>query len=116
MHRFVWDLRGPPPAATQHGYPIAAVYRDTPREPRGPIVVPGRYTVRLTVDGRIHAETLSVRMDPRVTTPPAGLVQQHRLATQPADAMREGPTLPAQGRGLRARLQGQRGQAGAGAP
>src|SRR2546428_4607485 len=71
MHRFVWDLRGPPPAATQHGYPIAAVYRDTPREPRGPIVIPGRYTVRLTVDGRIHAETLSVRMDPRVTTPAA---------------------------------------------
>jgi len=114
MHRFVWDLRGPPPAATQHGYPIAAVYRDTPREPRGPIVVPGRYTVRLTVDGRLHAETLSVRMDPRVTTPPAGLVQQHRLATQLADAMREDSTLLAQVRGLRARLKDQRDQAGAG--
>src|SRR5437762_10848978 len=73
MHRFVWDLRGPPPAATQRGYPIAAVYRDTPREPRGPIVVPGRYTVRLTVGGRTLAETVTVRMDPRVTTPPAGL-------------------------------------------
>ena len=90
------------------------MYRDTPREPRGPIVVPGRYTVRLTVDGRIHAETLSVRMDPRVTTPPAGLVQQHRLATQLADAMREDSTLLAQVRGLRARLKDQRDQAGAG--
>src|SRR5207253_10842907 len=100
-HRFVWDHRGQPPADTQHGYPIATVYRDPPREPRVPIVVPGRNTVRLTVDGRLHAETLSVRMDPRVTTPPAGLVQQHRLATQLADAMREDSTLLAQVRGLR---------------
>src|SRR5204863_197933 len=42
MHRFVWDLHYPPPAALRHEYPIAAVYHDTPREPRGPWVLPGR--------------------------------------------------------------------------
>ena len=115
MHRFVWDLRGPPPAATQRGYPIAAVYRDTPREPRGPIVVPGRYTVRLTVGGRTALETVTVRMDPRVTTPPAGLGQQHALALQLAAAMREDSTLLAQLRALRARLKDQHDQAGSGA-
>ncbi|HEV2104430.1 MAG TPA: glycoside hydrolase, partial [Candidatus Eisenbacteria bacterium] len=34
-HRFVWDLRYAPPAALRHDYPIAAVFHDTPREPRG---------------------------------------------------------------------------------
>ena len=52
FHRFVWDLRYPPPPVTRFGYPIAAVPGDTPREPRGPWVLPGRYRVRLTVGGR----------------------------------------------------------------
>ena len=99
---------------TQHGYPISAISRDTPREPRGPIVVPGRYTVRLTVAGRIYAETLTVRMDPRVTTTAAGLLQQHVLATQLAGAIREDSTLLAQVRALRARIKVQRDSAGAG--
>src|SRR4029077_12388415 len=46
-HRFVWDLHGAPPAVLDRGYPIAAVYRNTPLEPRGPWVPPGRYTVTL---------------------------------------------------------------------
>jgi len=114
MHRFVWDLRGAPLAVTQHGYPISAISRDTPREPRGPGVVPGRYTVRLTVAGRIYAETLTVRMDPRVTTTAAGLLQQHALATQLAVAIREDSTLLAQVRAVRARIKVQRDSAGAG--
>ena len=35
MHRFVWDLRYPPPDAAAHEYPIAAIYRDTPRVSAG---------------------------------------------------------------------------------
>ena len=38
---------------------------------------PGRYTVRLTVDGAAQTAPLTVRMDPRVKTTPAGLTQQH---------------------------------------
>ncbi|HWX24377.1 MAG TPA: glycoside hydrolase, partial [Vicinamibacteria bacterium] len=48
MHRFIWDLRYPPPSALDHEYPISAVPNDTPRGPLGPSVLPGRYTVRLT--------------------------------------------------------------------
>jgi hypothetical protein len=34
-------------------YPIAAIVRDTPREPRGPWAVPGTYTIRSpSTDGR----------------------------------------------------------------
>ncbi|MGB6555744.1 MAG: hypothetical protein WBE78_19780, partial [Candidatus Binataceae bacterium] len=51
MHRFVWDLRLPPPGTTQHEYPISAVPHDTPRYPVGPAILPGKYEVRLTVAG-----------------------------------------------------------------
>jgi photosystem II stability/assembly factor-like uncharacterized protein len=66
LHRFVWDLHHPPPAAAVFAYPISAVFRETPREPRGPWAVPGTYTVRLSVDGRALSQPLRVKMDPRV--------------------------------------------------
>ena len=47
-------------------YPISAVFRETPREPRGPWAVPGTYTVRLSVDGRTLSQPLRVKLDPRV--------------------------------------------------
>src|SRR5439155_1185324 len=54
MHRFVWDLHGEPPPAMRHEYPISAIPGDTPREPRGPWVLPGRYAVRLAVYGVVE--------------------------------------------------------------
>jgi photosystem II stability/assembly factor-like uncharacterized protein len=80
LHRFVWDLHYPPPAVERFTYPIAAIYRNTPRVPTGPWVLPGRYTVRLTVDGQRLEQPLDVRMDPRVTTPRADLEDQFRLS------------------------------------
>ena len=76
LHRFVWDLHHPAPPAAKFTYPIAAIYADTPREPRGPWAVPGTYTVRLTVDGRTLTQPLVLKMDPRVKTPPEGLRAQ----------------------------------------
>ncbi len=87
LHRFVWDLRHETPAAPSFGYPIAAVYRDTPREPRGPWVVPGTYTVRLTADGIVQAQPLAVAMDPRVKTPPADIEAQHAISMRLCEAM-----------------------------
>lgn len=80
MHRFIWDLRYPPPAVSSFSYPIAAIYRNTPREPRGPWVLPGRYRVRLTVGGSSLEQPLAVRMDPRVKTPLAELEQQFEVS------------------------------------
>jgi hypothetical protein len=80
LHRFVWDLRHETPAAASFGYPIAAVYQNTPREPRGPFVVPGSYTVRLDVDERSLTQPLRVAMDPRVRVTEAELALQHELA------------------------------------
>jgi photosystem II stability/assembly factor-like uncharacterized protein len=85
MHRFVWDLHYAPPAALNFGYPISAIYGDTPREPLGPGVLPGEYTVRLTADGTSYTQSLKVRMDPRVTTPAADLEEQFRLSLRVYD-------------------------------
>jgi hypothetical protein len=87
MHRFVWDLHETPPQSSGYGYPISAVPHDTPREPLGPAVLPGRYTVRLTAGGKTLTAPLSVVMDPRVMTPAAGLRQQHEMATRLAAMM-----------------------------
>ena len=52
MHRFVWDLHYGAPPGMRRSFPIAAVFHDTPREPRGPWAMPGTYRVRLTADGK----------------------------------------------------------------
>ena len=84
MHRFVWDLRDPAPRSLQQVMvlPISAVVHDTPRVPEGPLVVPGRYTVRLEVDGRVLERPLRVAMDPRVSISQGQLERQYLLAHQ----------------------------------
>src|SRR5262249_11473422 len=65
-----------PPAAGRGGLPIAAVPHRTAPAPATPSVAPGVYTVRLTADGKSYTQPLTVKMDPRVKTPAAGLQQQ----------------------------------------
>ena len=87
LHRFVWDLREATPAAASFSYPMAAVAHDTPREPRGPWVVPGAYTIRLEAGGQASEQALTVRMDPRVRTSTEDLEAQHALAMRLCEAM-----------------------------
>jgi hypothetical protein len=59
INRVAWDLRHAPlPGRAGPG-----------RGPDGPLVVPGRYTVRLTVDGQQYDQPVEVREDPRMTVP-----------------------------------------------
>jgi hypothetical protein len=111
MHRFTWDLRYPPPAVTNFSYPISAIHRNTPREPRGPWVAPGAYTVRLTVAGRRYTQPLTVRMDPRVKTPLAALAQQFTLSMGLYQALRQDSAALQQTRALRAELENRRANA-----
>jgi hypothetical protein len=87
MHRFVWDLRYPPPDAVEHDFPISAIYRDTPREPLGVFALPGVYSVKLTVNGRTETQPLTITMDPRASVAAIGLQQQFTLATRIVGAM-----------------------------
>ncbi|HJR59902.1 MAG TPA: hypothetical protein VJ813_10900 [Vicinamibacterales bacterium] len=75
-HRFVWDLRYPPPRGARRTHSIAAIYQNTPSGPRGPFVHPGAYMVRLTVDGAPQQRPLEVRLDPRVEIASADLRRQ----------------------------------------
>ena len=67
QHRWIWDLRRPRPKAVEYSYDIAAVWGlDTPLDPRGQLVEPGRYTAVLTVDGKSQQVPIDVVADPRV--------------------------------------------------
>ncbi len=106
MHRFVWDLHETPPPALRHEYPIAAVLHDTPREPRGRWVLPGRYVVRLTVEGRSWTEPLTIRLDPRLKVAAAALARQFALAGRLVDALRRDSSALEQVRVERSARQG----------
>ena len=86
-HRFVWDLHYPPPKVLGHDYPISAIYGDTPRFPLGPAVMPGNYTIRLTVNGRSYSQPLAIKMDPRAPITAAGLKLQHDIGVRMNDAI-----------------------------
>ncbi|HET9183554.1 MAG TPA: glycoside hydrolase [Candidatus Angelobacter sp.] len=82
MHRFLWDMHYPDVPGAEKQYPIAAVPHNTAPQPTGPWVMPGNYTVVLTVDGKSYSQPLTVKMDPRVKTPTAGLQQQFAMSDQ----------------------------------
>jgi hypothetical protein len=105
MHRWVWDLHYPTPAATRHDYPIAAIPHDTPRLPLGPTALPGTYTVRLTVDGKIFSAPLTIKMDPRVRISAAALENKLHAETRMASIMTESTQAVQQGGSIRAQLE-----------
>ncbi|HKP47469.1 MAG TPA: hypothetical protein VJT50_12790, partial [Pyrinomonadaceae bacterium] len=88
MNRFVWDLRYERPKALRYGYTIAAAFgEDTESLPAGPLVLPGTYQVKLTVDGRTYTAPLEVKMDPRVKVTAAALSQQVAFEKKIAEQM-----------------------------
>ena len=104
-HRFVWDLRIPPPGSVRHDYPISAIVHDTPRYPLGPAVMPGTYTVKLEAAGQTLTQPIEIKMDPRVSTPTDELKQQFELASRIWDAMNMTYANLGQVRSLRAQLK-----------
>jgi len=82
MHRFLWDMHYAPIPGLKPEYPIAAVYRNTAPAFTSPWVMPGKYTVTLSVNEKPYTQPLMVRMDPRVKTPVGDLAGQFKLAKQ----------------------------------
>ncbi|HYM42078.1 MAG TPA: hypothetical protein VET46_04830 [Steroidobacteraceae bacterium] len=105
LHRWLWDLRYPAPYSTTHGYPISAVPHATPREPQGPLALPGDYVVRLTVDGRQLEQSLTLKPDPRVAVSDGALGAQLQLATELAGLLTESSQALAAARSEQAQLK-----------
>jgi photosystem II stability/assembly factor-like uncharacterized protein len=75
MNRFVWNLRYDDPVQIP-----GAFYAGLP--PRGPIALPGQYTVKLNYAGQTHIAPLTLAADPRVKGSLAGLQQKFALSMQ----------------------------------
>ena len=80
LNRFVWDLR----------------YSDATKFPgmifwaggvRGPVAVPGTYTVEVTADGHTESQQVLVKPDARVASTPADYQKQLDLALQIRDRL-----------------------------
>ena len=78
MNRYVWDLR----------------YADATKFPgmilwaggvRGPLAVPGSYTIEVTADGHIESQTAVVKADPRTPTTAEDFKKQVELALEIRD-------------------------------
>ncbi len=81
-YRFLWDMHYPSVPGIKPEYPIAAIPHNTAPQPTSPWVMPGVYTVVLSVNGKTYSQPLTIKMDPRVKTPNAGLAQQFKLSQQ----------------------------------
>jgi photosystem II stability/assembly factor-like uncharacterized protein len=89
LNRFTWDLRYPPMKTMLYGYYGSnldyieytlsdhAIPGKFPRELQpGPFIVPGEYSLVLSVNGKAYRQPLTVTLDPRVHATQADLVQQ----------------------------------------
>ena len=79
INRANWDLRTDAPPAFSHSYEINANPGGTPASPEGPMVKPGTYSVRLTVDGQTFTSSLTVTNDPRVRVATTAIASQFDL-------------------------------------
>ncbi|MGP8243300.1 MAG: VPS10 domain-containing protein [Bryobacteraceae bacterium] len=82
MNTFVWNLRYPD-ATTFPGLIMWA------GNVTGPRVPPGKFTVRLTADGKTQSETFELKKDPRLSTTPEDYAKQLSLALQIRDKLSE---------------------------
>ena len=80
LNRFLWDLRYEAASRVPDYYLFE--YKDGAL---GPLAVPGKYQVRLTVDGKSYNAPLELKLDPRLNVSQADLQKQFDLAIQIRD-------------------------------
>ncbi len=79
VNRVAWDL-------TYQGARRIAKAMNDGGEPRGgPLVLPGVYTLKLTVDGQTLTSTVQVKLDPRLKISPKELEEQLQLTLKLRD-------------------------------
>ena len=78
MNRFVWDMRYP----DSTNFPGMIYWAASSR---GPIIVPGDYQVKLTVNGQSSTQPVKVKKDPRMSSTIDDLNRQLSLSLQLRD-------------------------------
>ncbi len=114
MHRWLWDLHYSSLPSPRNQLPMTAVLHDTAPSPVAPWVMPGRYTVKLTANGQSYSAPMTVKMDPRVHTPLAGLTQQFTLSKECYDDVLKTTKVTDEVRAMREKLRKARESAGQG--
>jgi photosystem II stability/assembly factor-like uncharacterized protein len=115
MHRVTWDMHYTPLASeNRRNLPMQAVAHETVPAPESPWAMPGRYTVKLIVDGKTYTQALTLEMDPRVHTPQAGLLRQYTLAKECYDDLLASTKALRQLRDLQSQLRESKAQAASG--
>jgi hypothetical protein len=89
LNRFIWDLKYAGPATLD---PDLAPARNKPLAkdgdpPSGPTVVPGDYSVRLSVGAEAWTATFAVVKDPRLATTPEDYARQFALMRSLTDSL-----------------------------
>jgi len=82
LNRVAWNLSMDPAFQRQPPDPAFIEFRGGPR---GPMVLPGTYTVRLTVDGAVFEQPVEIGIDPLVEVSGASLETQFRVASELRD-------------------------------
>src|SRR4029077_7172955 len=71
-HRFVWNLH----------YAFPSEVHTSFYGPKPPLALPGKYTVKLTVNGQSQSQPLVLKMDPRVKTSQGDLERVFRAESR----------------------------------
>jgi len=71
-------MRYATPPALFFDQSMAAVPGDTPFVPEGPMALPGRYTVKLIVDGVPYTQRMLLKQDPRLDDSPGAMEAMRR--------------------------------------
>jgi len=99
MNRYAWNLRWEPPVKIPGAFYVG-------NGPQGPLVLPGTYTVKLTVGSHSMSQPLEVVMDPRVKNmTQSDLEKQFALTMQVRDANAELHVAVNEVRELRAQIK-----------
>jgi hypothetical protein len=94
LHRFVWDLH----------YAFPADVHTSFYGPKAPLALPGKYTIKLTVNGQSYSQPLLLKMDPRVKTSQADLEKMFRAETHVAKNLADLSTAMKHAQELQANL------------
>lgn len=94
LNRVNWNLRYDAPPALRHDLEnqMNTVAGATTPDPHGPQVIPGVYTLKLTVDGQVYTRDVTVMNDPRVGQSPqlmTALRAQNRLTLLSVEGMKQ---------------------------